>query len=248
MNPIIKTTKQIEGIKKSCLIASKTLKFVESFLQPGITTDYINNLVEKFIRDHGAIPATLGYKGFPKSCCTSVNEVVCHGIPDEYILKEGDIISVDVTTILDGYYGDTAATFGIGKISKEAEHLINVAKKCLEIGIKSIKPYRKIGEIGYNIYKYALINNCTVVEEFCGHGVGLEFHEPPQILHICDKDYGIMMKPGMIFTCEPMINLGLPDIIIDQVDSWTVRTVDKSLSAQFEHTILVNDTGFEILT
>ena len=221
---IIKNEEQIKGIRKSCQLAAKTLDFIKPKIQVGITTGELDNLMDKFIRDNNAIPAPLGYKvhpgqpPYPKSTCISLNEVVCHGIPDNTIIKEGDIVSIDVTTILDGYYGDTAITFPIGKISDEASYLLNIAKKCLDIGIKQVKPGKNTGEIGYHIHSYTLLQGCTVVEQFCGHGVGLLFHEPPQIMHICDKNDGVVMFPGMIFTIEPMINLGIPDVVIDNQD------------------------------
>jgi len=255
-NILIKSEKQIEGIRKSCKLAAQTLEFVKPYIQPGITTAKLDQLIETFMRDHKALPATLGYKGncpkqppYPKSSCISLNEVVCHGIPNETILKEGDIVGIDVTTILDGCgFGDTAATFPVGEISDDAKHLLEVTKKCLELGIKQVKPGVKTGEIGHSIYNYAILQGCTVVEQYCGHGTGLYFHEPPQICHVAKKTDGVFMFAGMIFTIEPMICLGTPDVIIDSKDYWTVRTVDGKLSAQFEHTILVTNHGHEILT
>lgn len=249
----IKNGKQIIGIRKSCKLAAKTLEHIAPHIVAGISTNELDSIMDKFMREHGATPAPLGYKihgkpPFPKSTCISLNEVVCHGIPDSTILKDGDIVTVDVTTILDGYYGDTARTFRVGKVSDDAEHLIRVTEKCLDIGIRQVKPGKNTGEIGYAISRYALLQGCTVVEEYTGHGVGLQFHEAPQILHICEKDDGVRMIPGMIFTVEPMINLGGPAIITDATDQWTVRTYDKNLSAQAEHTVLVTRTGFEILT
>lgn len=256
MNQIlIKSEKQIFGIRKSSQLAAKTLEFIKPHVQPGITTSVLDGLIEQFIRDNGAVPAPLGYKGsnpkqppFPKSCCISLNEVVCHGIPNKRILKEGDLVSIDITTILNGYYGDTAVTFPVGEVSENAKHLLKVTKKCLELGIKQVKPGAMTGEIGHVIHSYAILQGCTVVEAFCGHGVGLRFHEPPQICHVAKKTDGVIMFEGMIFTIEPMINCGTPDVVVDENDYWTVRTADNQLSAQFEHTILVNKTGFEILT
>jgi methionyl aminopeptidase len=252
---MIKSERQLEGIRKSCKLAAATLKFIEPHVVPGRTTAELDKLMADFIRDHGAHAATLGYKGacpkqppYPKSSCTSINEVVCHGIPNNTELKEGDIVGIDVTTILNGYYGDTAKTFPVGKISIDAELLLEVTKKCLELGIKQVKPGAMTGEIGHSIYSYAILQGCTVVEAFCGHGVGIEFHEPPQICHVSDKKDGVPMFVGMTFTIEPMICLGSPDVEIDESDGWTVRTKDRLLSAQFEHTVLVVPDGHEILT
>lgn len=252
---IIKSEKQIAGIKKSSQLAAQTLEYIKPHIQVGVETTELDRLIEKFIRDHGATPAPLGYKGgspkqppFPKSSCISLNEVVCHGIPNNTILKEGDLVSIDVTTILNGFYGDTAFTFSVGEVSKDAQHLLDVTKKCLELGIKQVRPGGMTGEIGYAIHSYAILQGCAVVEVYCGHGVGLQFHEPPQICHVAKKGEGVIMFQGMIFTIEPMINLGTAEVIIDEVDQWTVRTADNQLSAQFEHTLLVTNKGFEILT
>lgn len=245
---IIKTWQQIAGIRKSCKLAAETLKYVEQFVKAGVTTDELNEHANFFIRKNGAIPAPLNYQGFPKETCISVNEVICHGIPNEYKLKEGDIVNVDVTTILDGYYGDTSTMFSIGSISEDAQHILNVAKKCLEIGVKQVKPGNYFGNIGYEITKYAHLMQCTVVHQFCGHGVGLEFHEEPQVSHIAEKNSGPKMRPGMVFTIEPMINEGSPEAVIDEQDNWTARTEDGKLSAQYEYTVLVTRKGVEILT
>ncbi len=248
MEIIIKTPTQVDGIRKSCKLAAQTLEFLESHIQPGVSTNQLNMLADEFIRRHGAIPAPLNYNGFPKSICTSVNEVICHGIPNQYILKDGDIINIDVTTILDGYYGDTCTMFPVGKISDNAQRLLEIAKKALDIGIRQVRPGNFFGNIGYEIGKYILLQDCTVVEKFTGHGVGLSFHESPHVCHIAPKDSGDIMKVGNIFTIEPMINRGLPDVIIDEQDGWTARTTDGQLSAQYEHTILVIKDGHEILT
>jgi len=256
MNIIIKTERQISGIRASSKLAAATLEYIKPHVQVGVETVELDRLIEKFIRDNGAIPAPLGYKGFnnpkqppfPKSSCISLNEVVCHGIPDKTTLKEGDVVSIDVTTILNGYYGDTASTFPVGKISENAQHLLNVTKKCLDLGIKQVRPGALTGEIGYAIHSYAILQGCTVVEAYCGHGVGVKFHEPPQICHVAKKNEGTIMFEGMIFTIEPMINLGTPEVLIDETDYWTVRTADNQLSAQYEHTILVTKSGYEVLT
>ena len=249
MGIIIKNTEQIEGIRKSCQLAANTLRFLETHVLSGTSTQRINELAETYIRDHGAIPAPLNYHGFPKAICTSLNEVICHGIPsDTDVLKDGDIINVDVTTILDGYYGDTSTMFCVGDVSQKARDLLAVTKECLNLGIQQVYPNNYFGNIGYEIARYANSKNCSVVYQFCGHGTGFFFHEDPQILHTSPQNSGSKMKPGMTFTIEPMINLGLPEAIVDEKDGWTARTVDNKLSAQYEHTLLVTDSGVEILT
>ncbi len=246
---IIKNESQIEGVRRSSKLAGETLNFIEPFVKAGVTTAFLDEKIEEFIVNYGAIPATKGYNGYPKSSCISLNEVVCHGIPSENtILKEGDILNIDVTTILDGYYGDTSRMFTIGEVSPKAKDLIEVTKHCLDLGLKQVQPGNYFGNIGFVISRYAKAKGCSVVFEFCGHGVGLNFHESPQVDHAARKNSGEKMKPGMIFTIEPMINSGRPSTVIDKNDGWTARTVDNKLSAQFEHTVLVTKTGFEVLT
>ena len=246
---VIKTPEQIEGIRRSAKLAAKTLDFAEQFVQEGVNTESIDDKIEEFIRSHGAIPATKGYNGYPKSSCISPNNIICHGIPSKNtILKKGDILNIDITTILDGYYGDTSRMFAIGNVSNEAEELMDVSWHCLNLGIEQVKPGNRFGNIGFVIQRYAKAQGYSVVYEFCGHGVGLEFHEEPQVDHAARRNTGLEMKPGMIFTIEPMINQGKPKAIIDKNDGWTARTIDNKLSAQFEHTILVTNTGCEVLT
>lgn len=246
---IIKTPEQIEGIRRSSQLAGNTLKFISNYIKEGVNTLYLDQLIDEFIRDHGAIPAPLNYHGFPKSCCISLNEVICHGIPSEKtILKAGDILNVDVTTILDGYYGDTSTMFTIGEISKQAAKLVEDTEHALYLGIEQVKPNNYLGNIGFAIGRFAKANKYSVVYEFCGHGVGIDFHEEPQVEHIAPKNSGPLMQPGMIFTIEPMINLGKARAIVDENDGWTARTVDKKLSAQFEHTVLVTKEGYDILS
>lgn len=246
---IIKTPEQIEGIRKSSKLAGQTLEYIAQFVKEGVSTELIDQKIEAFIRENGAIPATLGYGGFPKSCCVSINEVVCHGIPsEENILKNGDILNIDVTTILNGYFGDTSRMFTIGEVSQVAHDLIEVTKHSLYLGIQQVKPGNNFGNIGFAISKYVKSKGFSVVYEYCGHGVGIEFHEEPQIDHTSRRNTGPIMKPGMTFTIEPMINQGRPGTVVDKVDKWTARTVDKKLSAQFEHTILITETGYEVLT
>jgi methionyl aminopeptidase len=250
---VIKNKEQIEGIRKSCKLATETLRFLGEHVKPGISTLELDELAVNYLKNKNAIHAPLGYKvagvAYPKSICTSVNEVICHGIPSkEDVLKEGDIINIDVTTILNGYYGDTSKMFCVGEVSKEAAKLVNVAESCMHIGITTVQPNQCFGEIGKAITAYAERYGYSVVYQFCGHGVGLKFHEEPSISHDTKSGYDkTKMKPGMIFTIEPMINEGKAEGIILE-DKWTVRSIDKKLSAQFEHTVLVTENGVEILT
>lgn len=246
---IIKTPKEIDGIRKSSQLAAETLDFAAQFVKPGVSTKFIDDKIEEMIVSRGAVPATKGYNGYPKSSCISLNEVVCHGIPsDEIVLKEGDILNIDVTTILNGYYGDTSRMFAVGEISPKAEELVEVTRHCLHLAILQVKPDARFGDIGFVINRYARSKGFSVVYEFCGHGVGVKFHEEPQIDHTSRRNSGPKMKPGMVFTIEPMINQGRATTKIDKNDGWTARTIDKKLSAQFEHTILVTETGYEVLT
>lgn len=246
---IIKTEEQIEGIRKSCLLAADALDYIEPYVKEGVTTIELNDLVEKFIRDHGATPAPLGYLGYPKAICTSLNEVVCHGVPNETILKNGDIINIDVTTILNGYYGDTSKMYAVGKVSAEARRILAVAQDCLAIGIAQVQPGNMFGMIPQVITQYATRRGYSVVYQFCGHGTGLMFHEEPQINHNLKEGFDRrIMKPGMIFTIEPMINQGIAETNVDKRDKWTARTADGELSAQYEHTVLVTEGGVEVLT
>ncbi len=246
---IIKSPTEIESMRAACKLAAKTLKMASEMLKPGISTDDINDFVHQYTIDHGGVPAPLNYHGFPKSVCTSVNDVICHGIPTKKeILKDGDIINVDVTTILDGFHGDTSRTFFIGEPSPEAKKLVEVTWECLMRGIAQVKPGARIREIGAAIQDYAESFGYGVVREYVGHGVGRIFHEPPQIPHYRARGVNPRLIPGMTFTIEPMINLGGYQTSLDQFDGWTVRTVDGKISAQFEHTLLVTNTGHEVLT
>lgn len=249
MGIIIKTKDQIEGIRKSSQLAAKCLDFIAPYVKEGVSTGELDRKIEDFIRQNNAIPAPLNYHGFPKATCISPNSVVCHGIPDDKtILKNGDIINIDVTTILDGYYGDTSRMYKVGDVTSQANDLIDATKHCLDLGISQVKPGNKFGNIGYVISRYAKSKGYSVVFEFCGHGVGIDFHEDPQVEHSARKNTGAVMKPGMIFTIEPMINLGKPRVNINEEDGWTATTIDNMLSAQFEHTVLVTETGVEVLT
>ena len=246
---LIKTPEQIEGIRRSGIINTGVLDVVEKEIHAGMSTLEIDKLVYDYTISHGGIPATLGYEGFPKSCCTSINEVVCHGIPNEFdILEEGDIINVDCTTILDGYYADASRMFIIGKTTPKKEKLVQVARECLEIGMEAAKPFGFIGDIGHAIEKHAKKNGFSVVRDLCGHGVGVEFHEEPDVEHFGKKGTGMLLVPGMVFTIEPMINAGTWEVFIDEEDGWTVVTEDELPSAQWEHTFLMTENGLEILT
>lgn len=246
---LIKTPEQIEGIRKSGVINTGVLDLIEKEIKAGMSTAEIDKLVYDYTVSHGAIPAPLNYEGFPKSVCTSINEVVCHGIPSELeILEEGDIINVDVSTILDGYYSDASRMFIIGKTTPEKEKLVRVTKECLEIGMQAAKPFGFVGDIGNAIQHHAEKNGFSVVRDLCGHGVGLEFHEEPDVEHFGRKGTGMLLVPGMVFTIEPMINMGTYKVFIDEEDGWTVVTEDELPSAQWEHTFLMTENGLEILT
>jgi methionyl aminopeptidase len=243
----LKEKKDIIGIQKAGRLAVDILNHVEEHIKPGITTNYINSLVEESTKKNNAISAPLNYNGFPKSVCTSINNVICHGIPDDTVLEDGDIVNVDVTPILGGYYADTNKTFFVGSPGEDAKKIVSVARECLQRGILMVKPKNRIGDIGYAIQRYAEGQGCSVVREYVGHGIGFEFHESPQIPHFGKKGQGVPFVPGMVFTIEPMINLGKHNLHVLS-DNWTVVTDDGSLSAQFEQTILVTNNGFEILT
>jgi methionyl aminopeptidase len=243
----LKAQGDIEGIRKAGRLALDTLDLVEAAIRPGMKTDEINRLVHDFTIKNGAAPAPLNYKGFPKSVCVSANEVVCHGIPGERVLTEGDIVNVDVTPILNGYHADASKTFFVGTPGPDAKKIVSVARECLRRGVAAVRSGNTVGDIGWAIQTYAEGQGCSVVREFVGHGVGFEFHEPPQIPHYGQKGIGVRLVPGMVFTVEPMINLGKKDLRILE-DKWTAVTVDGSLSAQFEQTILVTEDGFESLT
>ena len=247
---LVKTTEQIEGIRRSGVVNTGVLDAVAEMIKPGISTADIDRVVYDYTTAHGAIPAPLNYEGFPKSVCTSINEVVCHGIPsDDEILEEGDIVNVDVSTILDGYYSDASRMFVVGgKTSPEKQKLVDVARECLEIGAEAAKPWGFVGDIGKAIARHAHRNGFSVVRALCGHGVGLEFHEEPEVDHYDTRRKGMLLVPGMVFTIEPMINMGTYEVFIDEEDGWTVVTEDELPSAQWEHTFLMTEHGLEILT
>ena len=238
---------KFEKMKIAGNLASKTLDMLTGEIKAGVSTNKIDKLGYEYIRDNGGYSAPLFYRGFPKSLCTSLNHVICHGIPGERILDEGDILNVDVTTIVDGFYGDTSRMYSIGKISVKAQNLIDATYESLMKSIKILKPGLKLGDIGHEIQNYVEARGFSVVRDFCGHGIGDNFHEPPNILHYGKKNTGAELKPGMTFTIEPMINSGKYEVkILD--DGWTAVSKDKSLSAQFEHTVGIKDNGYEIFT
>jgi methionyl aminopeptidase len=247
------TPSMLERMRASCQLAADCLLMVGTKIRVGMTTDEINTLVHTFIVEHGAYPSPLNYKPsgasrpFPKSVCTSANEVVCHGIPGNRRLENGDIVNVDITTYFRGFHGDTSATFYVGEPSEDAKRVVETARQCLELGIAQVKDGARLGDIGAAIQEYAESQGCSVVRDYVGHGVGREFHMPPQVPHYGKRGTGQRLRAGMVFTIEPMINLGSCETeVLD--DHWTVVTRDRSLSAQFEHTVLVTRTGCEVLT
>ena len=246
---ILKTIPQIEGIKKSARLNTAVLDHVAEHIHAGMSTEEIDRLVYDFTVSHGGIPAPLHYQGFPKSVCTSINNEVCHGIPDEsIILEEGDIINVDVSTILDGYFSDASRMFRIGNVSERARKLVEVTKECVELGLAQAKPWNHLGDIADAINTYAKANGYSVVEDIGGHGIGLEFHEDPWVSYVTPKGSEMLLVPGMIFTIEPMINEGSPDFFVDEENEWTVYTEDDGLSAQVEYMVLITEDGAEVLT
>lgn len=245
---IIKTQEEIEKMRVAGKLAAQTLEMIAPFVKEGVTTNELNDICHDYIvNELQAIPAPLNYRGFPKSICTSLNHVICHGIPNDKKLKKGDIMNIDVTVIKDGYYGDTSKMFEIGETSIQASRLTRVARECLLIGIEQVKPGNTLGDIGHAIQKYAEKQKFSVVREYCGHGIGNVFHEEPQVLHYGQPHTGLVLEAGMTFTIEPMINAGKRHSRVLN-DGWTVITKDRSLSAQWEHTLLVTPTGVEILT
>ncbi len=243
----LKEQADIEGIRKAGRLVLDTLDLVESKIRPGMVTDEINTIVHEFTTKNGAQPAPLHYRGFPKSVCVSINEEVCHGIPGKRFLKDGDIVNVDVTSVLNGYFADANKTYFVGTPGPAAIKIVSVARECLKRGISVVKPGNALGDIGWAIQNYAEGQGCSVVRDFVGHGVGFEFHEAPQVPHFGQKGQGIRLIPGLVFTIEPMINLGNKELKI-LPDNWTAVTKDGSLSAQFEQTILVTPNGCESLT
>ena len=245
---MIKTPAQIAGIRESAKINTALLDFLSKHIKSGITTEEIDRLTYDFTVAHGAIPAPLNFCGFPKSVCTSVNDQVCHGIPDGTVLRSGDIVNVDVSTIYNGYFSDASRMFEIGRVDAKRKRLVAVCKECLKLGLEAAKPWRFLGDIGEVISKYARKHGYSVVEEFGGHGVGVQFHEDPFVSHVGRRGTGMLLVPGMIFTIEPMINTGKKGVFVDEANEWTVYTEDGGDSAQWEYTVLITETGAEVLT
>jgi methionyl aminopeptidase len=248
MGVTIHKPEEFKKMRKAGRLAAQVLDYITDFIKPDITTNYINDLCHDMIIKAGAIPAPLNYKGYPKSVCTSINHVVCHGIPSDDKLKDGDIINIDVTVIVDGYHGDTSRMYWVGSPSIKAKRLIDVTYEAFMLGIAQVKPGATLGDIGYAIQTFAEANNYSVVRDYCGHGIGRIFHDKPSILHYGEKGKGLVLQEGMFFTVEPMINAGKHETKLSHHDKWTVTTKDRSLSAQFEHTLGVTKDGFEIFT
>ena len=247
----IKSADEIEKMRVAGRLAADVLDMIAPYVKAGISTDELDKICHDYmVNEQDAIPAPLDYHGFPKSICTSINNVVCHGIPSDKRLKKGDIVNIDITVIKDGYHGDTSKMFVIGKASVKAQRICRIAQECLYVGIQKVKPGIKLGEIGLAIGAHADKNNCSVVHDYCGHGIGLKFHTEPQVLHYDDGnvDSSPILEEGMTFTIEPMVNVGSFEVATSKIDGWTVTTKDRSLSAQWEHTILVTKDGYEILT
>ncbi len=246
---LLKTPEQIAGIRESARLNTAVLDHVAAHIRPGMTTAEIDRLVHDFTISHGGYPAPLGYEGFPKSVCTSLNNEICHGIPDEKILLiDGDILNVDVSTCLNGYYSDASRMFTVGDISPQAKRLLTVTEECVKRGLAAVKPWGHLGDVAHAIHSYAKRHGYSVVEDIGGHGIGLEFHEEPFVSYVAPKGTEMVLVPGMIFTIEPMINEGSPDFYIDEDNGWTVYTEDDGLSAQIEYMVLVTEVGAEVLT
>ncbi len=246
---LIRTPEEIDGIRRSGDVNTALLDMVGQEIREGLSTGELDDMVYQFTKDHNGIPADLGYEGFPKSCCISIDNVVCHGIPDHNtFFKPGQIVNVDVTTIVDGYYADASRMFIIGETTPEKKRLVDVTLDCLHVGMEAAKPYSYVGDIGFAIQCHAQVNGYSVVRELCGHGVGLKFHEDPEVPHYGKPGTGMLLVPGMVFTIEPMINMGSREVHFSREDGWTVTTRDGKPSAQWEHTLLMTDHGLEILT
>ena len=246
---LIKTPEDIEGIKRSAAVNIGCLDTVAANIKAGVTTEQINQWVHNYTIEHGAIPAPLDYEGFPKSVCVSINNVVCHGIPsDDVVLKDGDIVNVDCSTILDGYFSDSSRMFMIGEVSEERKRLVEVTHESIEEALKAVKPWEPIGNLAVVVSNYAKEHGYSVVRELGGHGCGNEFHEEPFVSFVPLQDPGMIMAPGMVFTIEPMLNGGKPDVVFDQEDGWTVTTIDGADSAQWEVELVVTEDGYELLS
>lgn len=246
---LLKTQQQIEGIRDSSKLNIALLDFIEDYVVEGITTGELDRLIHEKTKELGGIPATLHYNGYPKSVCISINDIVCHGIPsDRVVLQNGDIVNIDVSTIYNGFFSDSSRMFGVGDVSSEKQRLVDVAKECMELGIEQVKPWGFLGDVGQAVNDHAKKNGYSVVWEIGGHGIGLQFHEDPWVSFVSNQGTGMLLVPGLVFTVEPMINMGKAEILIDKNDNWTVYTADGKPSAQWEKTVLVTEAGYEILT
>lgn len=246
---LLKTRQQIEGIRESSKRNIALLDFIKDYVVDGVTTEELDRLIFEKTKELGGIPATLNYNGYPKSVCISINEVVCHGIPSDCVfLRNGDIVNIDVSTIYNGFFSDSSRMFCVGTVSNEKQRLVDVAKECMELGLKQVKPWGFLGDIGQAVNDHASKNGYSVVREIGGHGIGLEFHEDPWVGFVAKQGTGMLLVPGLVFTVEPMINMGKSNIVTDKSDNWTVRTVDGKPSAQWENTVLVTETGYTVLT
>jgi methionyl aminopeptidase len=245
---LLKTQQQIEGIRNSSKLNIALLDFIGDYVVDGVTTEELDRLISAKTKEFGGIPATLHYNGYPKSVCISINDVICHGVPsDGVILRNGDIANIDVSTIYNGFFSDSSRMFCIGDVSREKQRLVDVAKECTELGIEQIKPWGFLGDVGQAVNDHARKNGYTVVREIGGHGIGLQFHEDPWVSHVSKQGTGMLLVPGLVFTVEPMINMGKAEISMNEGDNWTVYTLDGKPSAQWEKTVLVTETGYEIL-
>lgn len=244
---LIKNEEDLKWIREAAKINNGALDLVAEKIHAGMTTEEVDKLVYDYTVAHGGIPACLGYEGFPKSCCTSINDAICHGIPDDTVLEDGDIVNVDCTTIVNDHYADASRMFCIGEVSENAKKLVDVTKECLEAGLAAVKPWGHLGDIGAAIQEIAHKNGYSVVTDFCGHGVGNDFHEDPYVHHVGIKGTGMILAPGMVFTIEPMINEGVASLFIDADNDWTSYTDDGKLSAQWENTLAVTEDGIEII-
>ena len=245
---LLKTKQQIEGIRESSKRNIAVLDFIEGYVVDGVTTEELDRLIYEKTKELGGIPADLHYEGYPKSMCISINDVVCHGIPSDHVfLRNGDIVNIDVSTIYNGFFSDSSRMFCVGAVSTEKQKLVDVAKECVELGIAQVKPWGFLGDVGQPVNKHAKQNGYTVVREIGGHGIGLEFHEEPWVGYVTKQGTGMLLVPGLVFTVEPMINMGSSKIVTDRSDNWTVRTADGKPSAQWEKTVLVTETGYEVL-
>ena len=246
---LLKTRQQIEGIRESSKRNIALLDFIANYVVDGITTEELDRLIFEKTKELGGVPATLNYDGYPKSVCISINDVVCHGIPSERVaLRIGDIVNIDASTIYNGFFSDSSRMFCIGAVSAEKQKLVDVAKECVELGIEQVKPWGFLGDVGQAVHEHARENGYSVVREIGGHGIGLQFHEDPWVGYVTKHGTGMLLVPGLVFTVEPMINMGKSEIVTDKCDNWTVRTADGKPSAQWEKTVLVTETGYEVLT